>query len=393
MTLTVKDFKTSNVKYKPFKTFVSLSWDSKPRMVYQFSHSLTQYTPSSFAEISFSMPKKDIKKFLEIEQTPIIERAVLVSCITDGYGPNNLYDQIDEKKLFGGPWKLICVHYTVNPSKASMMTDEIDPTPEESYTINMQCVDRVWYSMTQEEKFGVFSRRQYKSVHDCVNYILDQHKAKKKEVEQTNVSFNWLQNKMTDYEFIRSVLAYCNPPGFHFFCNNENGYFKPIGIDGCIPEAIEIDLKGASISALTSIINKHYLEKISDGPIIVPFGEGLNDNKQHQRDANPMGGVAKKSGGQRYITVAIESPAIKEAFSANINFRTKMFGRVAKLKTFLLTDYTPLNTVKIINNAPEKYPTFASGEYYIISIKNVIGFNSTWPFVPYSWIVVSRGGE
>lgn len=383
----------TNAHYKPFKTFVSLSWDPKPRMVHTFTHTLAQYLPSSYAEISFVYPKKDISKFLEIEKTPIVERAVLVSCITDGYGPNTIYDKALKTKIFGGPWKLVCMHYNTNPAPASMMMDEIDPTPEESYVITMKCVDRVWYSMTQEEKFGVFSRRQYKSIHDCVEYILDQHKASKKEIEKTNVSFNWLQSKMTDYEFIRSVLAYCNPPGFHFFCNNETGYFKPIGIDGCIPGEIEINLQGRNVDSLVSIINKHYLEKISDGPIVVPFGEGLNDNTHHERMAVPMGGPGKSSGGQRYIPLSIDSPAIKEAFSANVNFRTRMFGRVAKLKTFLLTDYTPLNTIKVVNNAKDKYPNFASGEYFIISLKHIIGFNATWPFVPHTWIVISRGGD
>ncbi len=384
---------STNVKYRPFKTFVSLSWDSKPRMVHTFSHSLTQYLPSSYAEISFVYPKKDIKKFMQIEETPIVERAVSVSCITEGYGPNCIYDNDAEQTIFGGPWKLICFHYTIVPAEASMFMDEINPIPEESYLITMKCVDRVWYSMTQEEKFGVFSRRQYKSIHNCVDYILDQHKVREKFIEETTVSFNWLQTKMTDYEFIRSILAYTNPPGFHFFCNNENGYFKPIGIDGCIPGEIVIDLQGKQVSQLVSIINKHYMEKISEGPIIVPFGEGLNDNTHYKRDSTPMGGPGKPSGGQRYITMALDNPAIKEAFSANVNLRTRMFGRVAKLKTFLLTDFTPLNTIKIVNNDPIKYPNFSSGEYYIISIKNYIGFNNTWPFVPYSWIVVSRGGD
>lgn len=384
---------SSNVKYKPFKTFVSLSWDPKPRMVYTFSHTLSQYLPSCYAEIIFAYPKKDINKFLQIEETPIVERAITVSCITENYGPNCIYDYDDEKKIFGGPWRMICIDYKVNPAPANMFMDEVNPKPEESYFITLKCVDRVWYSMTQEEKFGVFSRRQYKSIHDCVDYILDQHKARGKEIEKTNVSFNWLQSKMTDYEFIRSVLAYCNPPGFHFYCNNEIGYFKPIGIEGCIPGEIEINLQGRNVSNLVSIINKHYLEKVSDGPIVIPFGEGLNDNTHKTRMSTPMGGPGKSSGGQRYLTMAIDSPAIKEAFSANVNFRTRMFGRVAKLQTFLLTDYSTLNTIKVVNNAPDKYPTFASGEYYLVSIKNVIGFNATWPFVPYCWVVISRGGD
>lgn len=383
----------TNSKYKPFKTFVSLSWDPTPRMVHNFTHTLAQYLPSSYAEVSFMYPKKDITKFLDIEQTPIVQRSLFVSCITEGFGPNCIYDNHENEKLFGGPWKLICLHYDIKPASSSMLMNEIDPKPEESYIITMKCVDRVWYSMTQEEKFGVFSRRQYKSIHDCVDYILDQHKALGKEISKTNVSFNWLQSKMTDYEFIRSVLAYCNPPGFHFFCNNEIGYFKPIGIDGCIPGEIEINLQGREVSNLVSIVNKHYMEKISDGPIIIPFGEGLNDNTHHERISTPLGGSGKSSGGQRYLTVAIDSPAIKEAFSANVNFRTRMFGRVCKLKTFLLTDYTPLNTVKIVNKSNIAIPSFTSGEYYIISIKNVIGFNSTWPFIPHSWIVTSRGGD
>jgi hypothetical protein len=387
------DVLSTNVKYKPFKTFVRMTWDSEPRMVQAFTHSLTQYTPSAYAEIALTYPKKDINTFLKIEETPIVERNLVVSCVTENFGANTLYDNDLDSKIFGGPWLLICIQYNINPSKVSMFTDEIDPTPEESYTITLKCVDRVWYSMTQEEKFGVFSRRKYQSIHDCVDYILDQHKAKEKFIEPTTVSFNWLQNKMTDYEFIRSVLAYTNPPGFHFFCNNNKGYFKPIGVDGCIPGELEINLQGAGTGIIASIINKQYLEKVSEGAVIVPFGEGLNDNTHNEKDSNPMGGSGKQSGGQRFITVALDNPAIKEAFSANVRFRTKMFGRVAKIETNLLTDYTPLNTIKVVNNAPEKYPTFASGEYYIISIKNCIGFNSTFPFIPHSWIVISRGGD
>ena len=387
------DVLSTNVKYKPFKTFVSLSWDGKPRIVHKFTHSLTQYTPSSYAEITMVYPKKDINTFLAIEQTPIVSRAVSVSCITQGFGANTIYDNDASSKIFGGPWKLICVDYSMNPAPASMITDEIDTTPTESYIIVLKCVDRVWYSMTLEEKFGTFSPKTYKNISDCVRYILNTHRAKGMEVDDNNVSFPWSQSKMTDYQFIRSILAYCNPPGFHFFCNNEIGYFKPIGTAGCIPGEIEINLQGRSVSNLVSTVNKQYLEKISDGPMVVPFGEGFDDDTHETQQANPLGGSGKSGGGMRYINFAIDNPAIKKAFAANINFRTRMFGRVVKLKTFLMTDYNPLYTVKLKNNAPEKYPTLASGEYYVVSLKNEIYYQANWSEIPCCWMVLARGGD
>jgi len=386
-------FPTSTEKYSKFLTYCSLSWDSKPRMVHNFTHTLTQYTPSCFAELAVVYPKSEINNFLKIEQIPIISRALNVSCITDGFGPNVIYDRYDNTKLFGGPWRLICNNYTINPMPPSTFAIEGDPKPTESYLVVMQCVDRVWYSMTQEEKVGVFSTKKYKSISDCVKYILDLHKARSSEIENSTTEFNWLQSKMTDYEFIRSVLAYTNPPGFHFYCNNEVGYFKTIGSAGCYNGEINIDIRGLETNNIVSIINKHFLEKISDGPIIIPYGEGLNDSEHQERDAAPMGGSGLSSGGKRYIKFSIDNEAIKQAFSANVNFRTRMFGRVVKLKTVLMTDITPLHTIKVANNAPDKYPTVCSGEYYVVSVKNVIGVNSNTPFVPHTYLVLSRGGE
>ena len=95
----------------------------------------------------------------------------------------------------------------------------------------------------------------------------------------------------------------------------------------------------------------------------------------------------------RYINFAIDNPALKKAFAANINFRTRMFGRVVKLKTFLMTDYNPLYTVKLKNNAPEKYPTLASGEYYVVSLKNEIYYQANWSEIPCCWMVLARGGD
>lgn len=85
----------------------------------------------------------------------------------------------------------------------------------------MKCVDPVWYSMQQEAKIGVFSRSKFPKLSDCIKHIFKQHGSTDKYIADTNVSFNWLQSNMTDYELIRSILAYCNPPGFHFYCNNE----------------------------------------------------------------------------------------------------------------------------------------------------------------------------
>lgn len=384
---------TLNERYKTFRTYTRLSWDSEPRMVHKFTHSLTQYTPSAYAELEVIYPKSQINNFLEVESIPIISRALTVSCVTEGYGPNTLYDRVNQKKIFGGPWRLICNNYSVQPIPSSSLANETNPLPEEAYLVKLQCVDRVWYSMTQEEKIGVFSKKQYNTISDCVRYILNTHQARSTEIEDTAVSFNWVQSKMTDYEFVRSVLAYANPPGFHFFCNNEIGYFKPIGSVGCIPETITVDIRGTSCDNLVSIVNKQFLEKVSDGAIIVPYGEGLNDSDHIERDANPLGGSSPNSGGKRYIKFSIDNEAIKQAFSANVSFRTKMFGRIAKLRTSLMTDYDPLYTIKVTNNNTDKYPAFTSGEYYVVSLKNTIGWNSTYPCIPHCWIVMAKGGD
>ena len=70
-----------------------------------------------------------------------------------------------------------------------------------------------------------------------------------------------------------------------------------------------------------------------------------------------------------------------------------MFVRVAKMRTDLMTNSNPLQTIQIINNNQEFYPQFCSGNYYIISVKNVIGWNITWPETPHCWLVVAKGGE
>lgn len=377
-------------RYKIFRTYASLSWDTKPRIVYKFSHTLTQYLPSAYAEIYMSYPKSEINTFLKIEEIPIVSRALTVSCITDGFGPNTLYNNFEHRRLFGGPWRLIVNDYQVVPMPQTMLADENNPEPTESYLVILKCVDRVWYSMTQEEKFGVYSRRQFQSISDCVRQILKTHQARGMEVDDTTVSFNWLQSKMTDYEFIRSVLAYCNPPGFHFFCNNEVGYFKPIGTVGSAG-TINVDIRGTQVDTLMTTINKQYLEKVSDGAVIVPYGEGLNDSAHVQREAVPMGGAGTEGGGKKYIKFSIDNEAIKQAFSANVSFRTRMFGRITKLKTTLMTDFNPLYTLHLANNAPDKYPSLSSGDYYIVSIKNIIGWNISWPEVPHSWVVLAKG--
>ena len=124
--------------------------------------------------------------------------------------------------------------------------------------------------MQQEAKIGVFSRSKYQTISDCVNYILTQHNAKAKHIDKTTVSFNWLQSNMTDYEFIRSVLAYCNPSGYHFYCNNEEGFFKPIGTGSgeagvrgnASAGSIVIDIRGKQIDNLVSIVNNKNIKTI-----------------------------------------------------------------------------------------------------------------------------------
>lgn len=109
---------------------------------------------------------------------------------------------------------------------------------------------------------------------------------------------------------------------------------------------------------------------------MIPYGEGFNDSDHTQRDANPVGGnINTGSGGKRYIKFSIDNETIKQAFSANVTFRNRMLGRVAKMRTNLMTNANPLQTISITNNNPETYPNFVSNgeDWYIISVKNVIG--------------------
>ena len=65
-------------KYAVFGTYASASWYTKDALpVYSFTHTLSQYLPSPYAEVVSICPKGDVKQFIaELEATPIIERAL-----------------------------------------------------------------------------------------------------------------------------------------------------------------------------------------------------------------------------------------------------------------------------------------------------------------------------
>ena len=163
-------------------------------------------------------------------------------------------------------------------------------------------------------------------------------------IEESNTNDNWQQTNMTDYEYVISILAYTNPPGFHFYCNNEKGYFRLIntwngepGISGNASAGnVTIELLGTRVDELVTTVNEQFLEKVSHLAQTVPYGEVLNDSDHMHRDATPLGGVASSNAnGTRYIKCSIDNPVLRQAFSANVSFRTRMIARVAKLKSTL----------------------------------------------------------
>lgn len=375
--------------YKPFRLFSKLSW-TKPKNsdigafhVISFSYSLALFYPSTYAKLSILVPEEQKREIIECKKLDPLERKVSVFTIPD-------IEMIEGGKLFSGPWNFMLLDFkeydtTRTQTILHNISDNVKPS---NYTMfSMVLLDPLFYSLyrstSNSRSFG------NSTIADVVSTVIAPH-GKLKTLEKTKDKYKWCQSpNISDYNFIRSLLPYSKSTkgniNYHFFCYNDEAYYASIGSEPLFKARILIprETKTDSYKSISGeLVAERFISEKNVHIMDSGFVEKPENKNPTKDNLNTNNGGTYKSDSSTLIRTAIEDPVLQEIYVSNLRKRTMMVNRCISTFNSVITDFTPLSMIQVINNNQE-HRNINDGNYYIMFLENNFGYNEAYPFIPY----------
>lgn len=374
--------------YKPFRLFSKLSW-TKPKNteafhVVSFKYSLALCFPSVYSKLVIMVPAEQKKEIIECKKLDPLDRKVSVFSIPE-------IEMLDgSAKLFSGPWNFMLYDFKEYDTTRSMsmiysLPDRIQP---KNYTLfSMDLIDPLFYSLyrstSNSRSFGNIK------ISDVVSTVISPH-GKIKLLEKTKEKYKWCQApNISDYNFIRSLLPYSRSDkgniNYHFFCYNQEAYFASIGSEPPLKTRIVLpnETRSESYKAVSGeLIAERFISEKNVHIMDSGFVEKPENKNPKKDNLNTNNGGIYKSDSSTLIRTAIEDPVLQEIYVSNLRKRTMMINRCISTYNSVITDYTPLSMIQVINNN-EDQRNVNDGNYYIMFLENNFGYNESYPYIAY----------
>lgn len=368
----------NTTSWAPYILKCKLDWyTDNPLTVKVFSYTLTQYTPSVFANIVISIDRQKFKDFMNIESLPIEQRKVEV------WFESELYNKMFMQSFFAGPYKFCITDYTFAPSALNEAAVDLKST-NEPMAISLRCVDEVFYKMTLNQKFNSFGECKTSEV---VEKIVSSNGGKMKKNVGTDFSYKWIQPRLTDYEMVRALLPYSrstkNELLYLFYLLNKEAIFAPIANVEKSKAIVKLSTQANVVTSYNTNDLKILIEKYGSKDKLFSVAPGFDtfDNvnpKTMAKMAYDSGvpGLKQHSGkATRYITSSIEEKILQEIYLSNLRHRIHTFSRIVAIKTHAVPDITPFNYIELANEKDGDRRELA-GIYYILSITYIYGLTN-----------------
>ena len=356
--------------FKQYEIIGNLSWYEPSLSIYHFKYTLSQYTPSAYAQILFTIPNKELEKFKKIELLSILDREVKLEFVPE------LYRLSGNKAYFSGPYKFIVLNYEVlDIPKHVQIVPGTDRDVNMGKLIILNCVDKVFYSMTIDKKYKSY-RNMLSS--DVAKKIIQENGGKVKQVDDTNYRYTWLQPQLTDYKMMRSLLPYSQTPDnktlYTFFTLNEECYFTYVGAGKVEKMSLAIDDMLTFKQTNTAKDLKLLIEKFGLKDMKIAHHGFSNFNTYQPIDIELLAGESNKaewkqhqSQGAMYLTNVIEDETLIKNYINNLRHRIHTFSRILSISSSAIPDLLPIDTIKL-SHVVRGEDKALGGLYYIGAI-------------------------
>lgn len=389
---------------KPYKMFIAFPWletESKKIPVTDFEYTLTQYTPSVYAKVTCLVPADLMKKFDDIKTKKVQERTCRIDAIGAGGGGLTRVD--DNYSMFSGPWYFTVLKYDIKPCKITPYEGEvpINATNDNGngmgmhYYITLECIDRVWFSMSVGERNFIYKDS---TISDVVKTITKRHDGIPKIVD-TVEKYDWKQYDKTDYYMIRNLIAFARSEkkefAYTFYCFNNEVIFQPMARS----EEYPVKIYGHSISNMDmnkdTQNNEDLIEMMGgkdDLNIKDSSFKGFRATIPNPIDKQSNKGKVYDGDSIRSLHISIEEPVFKEIFISSFRKRILSLKKVISINTFLDTNITPMNVIEIIDQTNDQIGLL-DGKFYVLSVTHHIPQSTEYPFIPYTQLIISTDAE
>ncbi len=376
--------------FKPYEIKATLSWYNKnPVHVYNFSYSLTQYTPSIYSDVVVIFNNEDFNEFKKIDRLDIADRKIEVIFIPE------LYSNYTKTKYYPGPYKFVVLQYSVSEEPNHYRSDFTKY--ETSKKVILRCVDPVFYNMSLNKKY-----KSYKNMKasDVVNKIVTENGGKIKLLVNTDYKYTWLQPQMTDYTMIRSLLPYSRADNkdilYTFFMLNEECYYAPISHGKKEPTSIALERHNEKHNFDISFDLKLLIEKFGAKDSLELYHHGYSnyENKKPEKmNVQSHGGNTKgvKQHPKQSIMMlenVFEDKTLQEIFISNLRHRIHTFSRILKLSIPAIPDLKPIDIIELVHDVGGILLPF-DNLYYIISVSYSYPMNNASFQIPMMHLYLS----
>lgn len=376
---------TQSSAFRPYTLKAKISgYKNNPVLVKAYSYTLTQYTPSVYADICFFINDDDFLDFKDIDKLKIEDRIIEI------WFESELYHETLKKSFNSGPFKYCIIKYNyTNGGINDVDTDYKGYKPTKMVTL--KCVDPVFYKMSLDENIKSFGKV---SSSEVVKKLISSNGGTAKTVIDTSYNYRWLQTSITDYEMIRSLLPYSKSSNgellYTFYMFNKEAYFAPISTGKINPTKINLsELDNGSFNNYKTSDLKLLIEKYGSLDSLMIYDAGYSDFKLTKATAmnseayasnlnamNQHKGVAKK-----YIRTSIDDKTLEQIYLSNIRHRIHTFSRLLSINMPALPELDPISCVEIIRQKDGQIKDL-DGIYYIASVTYTYGMTQIYPIQP-----------
>lgn len=371
--------------FKPYQLKAKIvGYKNNPVLVKLYKYTLTQYTPSVYAEICIYINDKDFLDFKEIDKLKIEDRIIEI------WFEPELYHERLKQSFNSGPFKYCIIQYDYsNAGVNDMDTNYKGYNPTKIVTL--KCVDPVFYRMSLDENIKSFGEV---STSEVVKKLVKSNGGIEKNIVGTNYNFKWLQTSITDYEMIRSLLPYSQSTNgellYTFFMFNKEATFAPISSGKINKTKLDLSyLDNGAINNYQTTDLKLLIEKYGSLDSLMMYNTGYNNfeltkpttmkseaftstagaNKQHI-------GIAKK-----FIKTNIEDKNLEQIYLSNLRQRIHSFSRLLSIGMNALPELTPNSCIEVIRQADGQIRDL-DGIYYVASVTYIYGMTQIYPTQP-----------
>lgn len=384
----------SVTKVSPFRKYelkAKLSWYNKnPVNVKVYNYTLTQYTPSVYANIYIVINESDFIQFKDIEKFKIEDRTLELWFEPELYS-NNLKQSFDS-----GPIKYCVVEYTYSNVPPDYLDTKDEKKYESARLIKLSCIDRTFYLMTLNQESHSYANS---TISDVVSRIVKKNKAAEGKIVKTDYQYNWLQPQLTDYQMIRSMLPYSQSSSgdfmYTFYMYNNKAYFAPISTGKVKPVKLIVDENSTSSQYQTSDM-KFLIERYGSLDKMMVYDYGYGDFSMTKPAAmtteayrSNMPSFGQHAGiSSKYIKMAMDDKNLQKIYLSNLRHRIYTFSRIMSINTMPIPDITPIDCVEVIKYYKGMVRDL-DGIYYVLAVSYTYGMTNENPMQPTMSLILS----